>query len=104
MSLPQWHVFYRTIGMTERKDKGWMRSDFLADTAEEALSMLMEQRHNVHHARVYPGASAYTVTVGWRPEVEVRHTPHNNGLFAPLAEDWDSSEDDIYDVPSEEDE
>ena len=77
MSEPvQWHVFYRTTGMQETKASGFRRADFLAHTAGEAIQALLEKKHNVLHARAYPGASAYTVSVEWAPEVVVRHEPH----------------------------
>ena len=73
----QWHVFYRTTGMQETKARGFIRADFLADTAEEALSLLLATKHNVLHARIYPGASALTVEVEWdTPNILVKHEPH----------------------------
>lgn len=77
MSDKQWHVFYRTVGMAESKQGGFRRADFLAESAQEALDKLLGGKHNVLHARVYPGASAYTVEVGWaNPDIIVKHAPH----------------------------
>ena len=71
----QWHVFYRTTGMAENKTPGFKRADFLADSANEAIVMLMEKHHNVQHARAYPAASVYSVSVAYTPEIEVKHEP-----------------------------
>ena len=74
-----WHVFYRTMGMANRNEKGWSRGDFLADSPEDALAQLMKQKHNILHVRVYPGASAFVAGIDWTPEVKVRHEPHSLG-------------------------
>jgi hypothetical protein len=73
----QWHVFYRTTGMQESKARGFIRADFLADTAEEALGLLLKSKLNVLHARVYPGAAALAVEVEWdTPNIVIKHEPH----------------------------
>lgn len=77
MSEQQWHVFYRTVGMQESKQTGFRRADFLADSAGDAIERLVETKRNVLHARAYPGASAYTVSVDWTPEIVVKHEPHS---------------------------
>ena len=83
----QWHVFYRTVGMQEEGIRGWRRADFLAETAREAIDMLVEAKHSIAHARAYPGSAALTVVVEWSPGVVVRHEPHfstdgiGGGLF-----------------------
>ncbi len=75
-SVQQWHVFYRTVGMQETGASGWRRSDYLAETASEAIDMLMYATHNIAHARAYPGSAALTVVVEYSPEVIVKHEPH----------------------------
>jgi hypothetical protein len=86
MDEQQWHVFYRTIGMHETGASGFRRADFLADSAMEAIDMLLENRRNILHARAYPGASVLTVQVNWAPKIVVKHEPHSTdgidgGLF-----------------------
>lgn len=76
MSEQQWHVFYRTQGMAARNEKGWSRADFLDMSPEGALEQLMRQKHSVLHARVYPGSSAFKVSIDWKPSVVVVHEPH----------------------------
>lgn len=75
--LVQWHVFYRTVGMQETSASGFRRADFLAESAREAIDMLIDTRRNVLHARAYPGSSVLTVSVNWEPEIVVKHEPHS---------------------------
>ena len=86
MGEQQWHVFYRTVGMQESGASGWRRSDFLAESAREAIDMLLYATRNILHARAYPGASVLTVVVEWSPDIIVKHEPHgeeteDGGLF-----------------------
>lgn len=74
--MKTWHVFYRTIGMQEAGTSGFRRSDFKAESAEDAIGRLIDKKPNVLHARAYPGSSAYTVSVEWNPRIRVRHHPH----------------------------
>jgi hypothetical protein len=73
--VKQWHIYYRTQGMAHRNERGFARSDVLADTAEEAFESLAGTKRIIF-ARVYPGAACLAIKVEWLPKVIVRHQPH----------------------------
>jgi len=74
--MQRFHVFYRTIGMSSRREKGWARADVEAETVDQALGLVMRNHNNLIHARVYPARECASYEVRWHPQIEARHTPH----------------------------
>ncbi len=78
MTEQKWHVYYRTTGMAENAIPGWKRSDHIAESASDAIDMLIARKHNIMHAKAYPAAVAYVVNVAWvDPTITVTHLPHD---------------------------
>lgn len=75
--MTQWHIFYRTMGMAARNEKGWARADILAETKEDAVRELRSRKHRVQHIRVYPGEVAWVAELKWEAvTLETKHKPH----------------------------
>jgi len=86
MSEQRWDVYYRTVAMGVRNEKGFRRAGYVAESGWGAVSQLLEGHQNVIYARVYPMASAYACKVELVPVVHTRHEPHE------VVEDEDGEE------------
>lgn len=74
--MQTFHVFYRTLGQSSRKEKGWKRADVEAETRDHALGLVMRSNNNVLHARVYPGRECASYEVHWGATILPKHIPH----------------------------
>ncbi len=75
----QYAVYYRTVGMTEKNEPGWKRTDILADSPILAARQFLENKAPtlIHYLRVYPAAEGWAWKVDHRSVLRPRHIPHD---------------------------